>query len=307
MLVGDLLMQKFDLIVIGAGPAGLTCGIYATRANLKTLIIDNQAPGGQVNLTEKIDNYPGLLNVGGFELGEKMHEHAVALGVEEVFDNIVEMNLLGDVKTIKTEYSGEFCARAVVVATGASPRKLNAKNEEKFIGHGVGYCATCDGAFSKGKDVAVVGGGNAAVEEALYLARIARHVDVFHILNQFQCNKVLESQLLNTKNITVHYCTQVKELLGDKKLSGCLVEENGHEKTYDVEGLFVSIGRVPNSGMFEGFERDKQGYFVVGENLETSVPGVFVAGDVRQKVLRQIVTACADGAIAASEVAKYLL
>ena len=300
-------MKKVDVVIIGAGPAGLTASIYATRANLKTLVIDNQAPGGQVNLTGAIDNYPGLPNVSGFELSEKMYAHAESLGAEFLFDNIIEIDLNSQPKTIKTEYSGNVEARAVIIATGASARKLVAKGASRFEGHGLGYCATCDGAFAKGKEVAVVGGGNAAVEEVLYLSRIASKVYVFHMLDDFQCNKVLEKQLYETANVEIHLNTVVEEVLGDKKIEGARVNENGTEKTYDIQGLFVSIGRVPSSILFADIEKDKFGYIITKEDLSTNIPGVFVAGDVRQKALRQIVTATADGAIASDSVSKYLL
>ena len=299
-------MKQYDLIILGGGPAGLTCAIYATRANLKTLVIENQAPGGQVNLTETIDNFPGLPNVGGFELGEKMSAQAEALGAEFVFDNVVEKHICEKTKVVKTEYSGDFEAKAIVVATGARPRKLGAKGEEKLLGRGVGYCATCDGAFAKGKIVAVVGGGNAAAEEALYLSRIAQKVYVFHILQELQCNKVLEQQLMSNPKIEVLFGTKVVELLGEKSLEKAIVERNGEKQEFELGGLFVSIGRVPNTGDFFELEKDNAGYVVAGENLSTNIEGVFVAGDVRQKELRQIVTACADGAIAADSVAKYL-
>lgn len=305
-MVGDLLMNKYDLIILGAGPAGLTAAIYATRANLKTLVIDNQAPGGQINLTETIDNYPGLPNIGGFELGQKMHAHAESLGAEFVFDNIIRADYKGDIKTLETEYSGSFTARAIIIATGASPRRLGAKGEEKLLGRGVGYCATCDGAFAKGKVVAVVGGGNAAVEEALYLSRIAQKVYLFHILQELQCNKVLEQQLRSNPKIEIMFGTSVKELLGDSSLEAAIIERNGKTEKVELGGLFVSIGRVPNASSFVDLTRDKQGYIVAGEDLSTNIAGVYVAGDVRQKFLRQIVTACADGAVAADSVAKYL-
>lgn len=300
-------MKQVDVVIIGAGPAGLTASIYATRANLKTLVIDNQAPGGQVNLTGAIDNYPGLPNVSGFELSEKMYAHAESLGAEFLFDNITEMKLDGKIKTIKTEYSGDVEARAVIIATGASPRRLAAKNADKFEGHGLGYCATCDGAFAKGKEVAVVGGGNAAAEEVLYLSRIASKVHVFHMLGDFQCNKLLENELYKTSNVEIHLNTTVEEVLGDKKIEGARVKENGIEKTYDIQGLFVSIGRVPSATLFADIEKDKFGYILANEDLSTNIAGVFVAGDVRQKMLRQIVTATADGAIAATSASKYLL
>ena len=300
-------MKQVDVVIIGAGPAGLTASIYATRANLKTLVIDNQAPGGQINLTGAIDNYPGLPNVSGFELGEKMFAHAESLGAEFLFDNITQMDIKGKTKIIKTEYSGDVEAKAVIISTGASPRRLPAKNADKFEGHGLGYCATCDGAFAKGKEVAVVGGGNAAIEEVLYLARIASKVHVFHMLGDFQCNKVLENQLYETKNVEIHLNTRVEEVLGDKKIEGARVKENDIEKTYEIQGLFVSIGRVPSSVIFGDIEKDKFGYILAKEDLSTNIDGIFVAGDVRQKTLRQIVTAVADGAIAADSASKYLL
>lgn len=298
--------MNYDLIIIGAGPAGLTAGIYATRAGLKTLVIENKASGGQVNLTQTIDNYPGLLNVDAFDLGQKMFEHAKALDVEFVFDTIMDHDFKNNRKYLKTEYSGEFFAKAVIIATGASPRKLNALGEEKLIGRGVGYCATCDGAFAKGKIVAVVGGGNSAAEEALYLSRIAQKVYIFHILKELQCNKVLESQLKSNPKINILFETKVEELLGNKHLEQVKVKTNGCQKVYDLEGLFVSIGRVPNSNDFSEINVDSNGYIIADEKLQTNIQGVFVAGDVRQKVLRQIITACSDGAIAVDSVSKFL-
>ena len=299
-------MNKFDLIILGGGPAGLTCSIYATRANLKTLIIENRAPGGQINLTETIDNYPGLPNISGFDLAEKMSKQAADLGTEFVFDNCVDIQLDGKLKKIVTEYSGTFLADAIVIATGASPRLLNADGEQKFLGKGVGYCATCDGAFAKNKRVAVVGGGNSAAQEALYLARIAQKVFIFHILEELQCNEVLKQQLFNNPKIEIVFGAKVCQILGDKSINKVVVEKNGELVDFSIDALFVSIGRVPNSNQFYGLDKDKFGYIVANNDLSTNIAGVFVAGDVRQKDIRQIVTACADGAVAADSVAKFL-
>ena len=299
----------YDLIIIGAGPAGITAGIYATRFNLDVLIIEKMNTGGQVNLTSKIDNFPAFPEIQGFELSQKFHEHAESLGVNFVFDEVTEVELENSEKIVHTEYSGNFSAPCVILATGARPRQLGVENEENFVGRGVCYCAVCDGGFYKDKDVIVVGGGNSALEEAFLLKNIAKSVRLVHMLDDFQANASLIEKLKNDDKIIFETGVQVSEIKGNEKLESVVIRSvrTGEMKEVSVDGLFVSIGRIPNSEMFgTQLKKDSNGYIETNEDMETSLKGVFAVGDVRTKKIRQIVTACSDGAIASTN-AYFLL
>ena len=301
--------MNYDLIIIGAGPAGITAGIYATRFNLNVLIVEKMNTGGQVNLTSKIDNFPAFPEIEGFELSQKLHSHAEALGVNFLFDEVKSVSLEGQTKTVVTEYSGEVSAPCVIVATGARPRKLGIEKEEELTGRGVCYCAVCDGGFYKDKDVVVVGGGNSALEEAFLLKNIAKKVTLVHILDDFQANAKLIEKLKNDDKIEYMTTTEVKEICGTDKLESIKVQnvKTGEQKEIMADGMFVSIGRVPNSELFEGsLKIDKNGYIEADEDMQTNIEGVYAVGDIRTKKIRQIVTACADGAIAATNAYYYL-
>ena len=302
-------MQNFDVIIIGAGPAGLTAGLYSARAGLRTAVIERVAAGGAVNTTPDVENFPGFLKVAGYDLGKKMHEQAEKAGAEFIYDEIASVNLRS--KTVRC-LGGEFSAKALIIATGAGPRPLGCEGEDEFAGSGVHNCALCDGAFYKGKDVVVAGGGNAAVEEAIYLSAIAKSVTIVNMTENFNAQQVLVDKL--PKTVKIFHSHTVQKISGSSKVeridikcnSGVKCAEKGKTcagvKTIPCDGIFVAIGRIPNTDLFKKqCDISKAGYIRVdGDSLETSVKGVFAAGDVIEKPVRQIVTACADGAIAAT-------
>jgi len=286
--------KECDILIIGSGPAGMTAAIYAVRSGLNTLILESTGAGGQIISTNEIDNFPGFVKISGAELAMKMSEQVEASGVETIYDEIV--NLSG--KTV-TCNDTKITAKAIIIATGASPRKIGCPGEEKFLGSGIHFCALCDGAFYKDKDIIVAGGGNSAVEEVLYLAPIAKSITMVNAFPNFTAFKTLTDQL--PKNLKIYHNTTVKEVIGEKKLEGIKLS-NGEIITCD--GVFVAIGRKPNTELFD-VELTKDKYIKVNQKLETNIPGVFAAGDVCEKHVRQIVTACADGAIAATHAAEY--
>lgn len=293
----------FDTIIIGGGPAGYTAALYAARAGLDTVIIERMSIGGQMTLTGDIENYPGFdEGVDGITLGMKMQSGAERFGAKTIYDEVIRVDFSGEVKKIET-LGGEYFAKTVIIAVGASPRELGLKNENEFVGRGIHYCAHCDGRFYKDKTVAVVGGGNSAAADALYLSRLVKKVYLVHRRDTLRATKIYHKPLFEAENIEFLWNSQVTALNGEKKLSA--VEINGEELTLD--GVFVSIGRRPATEFLKGvLPLDEQGYVIAGEDTKTSIDGVFVAGDVRTKSLRQIVTAVSDGAIAADMVEKYL-
>lgn len=297
----------YDVIILGAGPAGLTAGIYAARGGLKTVIVESKAVGGQAALTAEIENYPGFKNISGFELTSLMQSQCENLGVEFVYDIPSELDLQSDVKTVKTAYSGTLEGKTVIIATGALPRTLGVERESAFIGGGVSYCATCDGAFFKGKPVAVVGGGNTAVEDALYLKNFASEVYLIHRRDALRASAVL-SDKIKSSGVKILWDSVVTELVGDNKLQAVLVKnvKTGETKRVDCNGLFVAVGQKPASEGLAGVELDQNGYVITDDAMRTNLQGVFAAGDIRKKTLRQVVTATADGAIAAESAIAYL-
>ncbi len=297
----------YDVIILGAGPAGLTAGIYAARGGLKTVIVESKAVGGQAALTAEIENYPGFKNISGFELTSLMQSQCENLGVEFVYDIPSELDLQSDVKTVKTAYSGTLEGKTVIIATGALPRTLGVERESAFIGGGVSYCATCDGAFFKGKPVAVVGGGNTAVEDALYLKNFASEVFLIHRRDALRASAVL-SDKIKSSGVKILWDSVVTELVGDNKLQAVLVKnvKTGETERVDCNGLFVAVGQKPASEGLAGVELDPNGYVITDDAMRTNLQGVFAAGDIRKKTLRQVVTATADGAIAAESAIAYL-
>lgn len=299
----------YDIIIIGSGPAGLAAAIYGERAKLNTLVIEKDyISGGQVNDTYEIDNYPGLKGVSGFELANKFKEHADALGAHFVTEEIVEAELQGQVKLVKTT-SNTYEAITVIIATGARHKELGAKGENDYAGIGVSYCATCDGAFFKDKVVTVVGGGDVAVEDAIFLARGSRKVYLVHRREELRAAKQLCEKLFSLDNVEILWNSEVREISGQGKVQQLKIYNNKECSEYDLntDGLFVAVGIEPNSSVFaKELKLDDLGYIVAGENCETNIPGVFAAGDVRKKQLRQVVTAVADGANAVTSAEKYI-
>ena len=300
----------YDVIIVGGGPGGYTAALYATRAGLSTLILEKMAVGGQMAATSVIDNYPGFdEGIDGFSLGEKMKAGAERFGAETVFAEVTDSLLEGNVKEIQTT-EGTFYSKAVIIATGASPRKLGLEEEDKLVGRGVGYCAVCDGMFYRGKDVVVVGGGNSAVEDAIYLSRICNKVRLVHRRDTFRASKIYQDELFKTENIELILDSEVKEILYEEKVNGVRVVNNktGVDSIIATDGVFISIGRQPISDIWKGqVEMDEIGYIVADETTKTNISGVFAVGDVRTKALRQVVTATADGAVAAHYVEEYIL
>ncbi len=306
--------QIYDLIILGAGPAGLAAGLYGARAGLSTLILEKGADGGQAILTDRVENYPGAMleDETGYSLTERMLAQAESFGAVRKNAEIQSVQLEGDVKVLAGS-SGEYQARTVILATGASPRRLGCPGEEAFTGRGVSYCATCDGAFFRGREVFVVGGGDSAVEEALFLTRFARKVTIIHRRDQLRAVKTLQDRAFANEKIDFIWDSTVEALEGQEVLQTIRLrnKKTGEIRSITAEeggmlGLFVFVGLTPNTQIFEGKLELENGYVKTGENMRTSVPGVFAAGDLRVKSLRQIITAAADGAIAAMEAQRYL-
>ncbi|MDO5414663.1 MAG: thioredoxin-disulfide reductase [Bacillota bacterium] len=301
--------RVYDMIVIGGGPAGYTAALYAARAGLDTVVLEKLSAGGQMALTSQIDNYPGFdEGIDGFELGEKMQAGAERFGVETELAEVLSFELDGEVKKLVTD-SGDFYGKTVVISTGANPRELGVDKEQQLVGRGVNYCAACDGMFYKGKVVAVVGGGNSAVADAMILSRIAEKVIIVHRRDTLRATKVYHDALEKAGNVEFAWDSVVTELLHEEKLTGLRIKnvKTEEESVLECDGVFVSVGRAPVTELFKDIlELDKAGYIVADESTRTNIPGVFAAGDVRTKVLRQVVTAVADGAMAAHYAEEYI-
>ena len=297
----------YDLIVVGGGPGGYTTALYGARAGLRVLVLERLAPGGQMALTHQVDNYPGFpQGVNGYALAQSMYEQALHFGAESKFTEVKTLALEQTPKRIDTD-SGSYYAHTVVIATGADPRKLGLPREEELTGKGVAYCAACDGMFYKGKTVAVVGGGNTALTDALLLSRVAKQVYLIHRREEFRADRVSLQAAQNAGNVQILTNAQVTELLGQERLTGVRVRRGEDQQVLSCDGLFVSIGRKPASAPVAGqLDLDDGGYIVAGEDTRTNIPGVFVVGDVRTKQVRQIVTALADGAVAVHQAEAYL-
>ncbi len=300
----------YDVIIVGSGPAGLAAAIYGQRAGLSSLVLEESyVSGGQVLNTYDVDNYPGLPGISGMELAEKFHEHAKSMGASFLTAAVTAIREEGDRKVVETA-KGDLSARTVILATGAHYRLLGVPGEERLTGMGVSYCATCDGAFFRDKTVAVVGGGDVAVEDAIFLARGCKKVYVIHRRDQLRAAKILQEKLLSLDNVEMKWNCVAEEILGDSQVSGVKVRDvkTGEGSELAVNGVFIAVGILPNTGFLGDFvQLDEGGYIVAGEDMKTSVPGVFAAGDVRTKALRQIITAAADGANAITSVEAYLL
>ena len=300
----------YDTLIIGGGPAGYTAALYATRAGLDTAILERMSPGGQMVLTDIIDNYPGFPEgVDGITLGMNMQMQAERFGAQTIYEDVVSVDFTDPAAKIIKTTSGTYIARTVIIATGANPRELGLEKERELTGKGVHYCAHCDGRFYKGKTVAVVGGGNSAVSDALYLSRVTGKVYVIHRRDSLRATKIYHEPLMKAENVEFVWDSAVTEILSDGRVTGVKVKnlKDGSEHQLDFSGLFVSIGRSPATDFLKGsIELDAYGYIVADESTRTSVPGVFAVGDVRTKALRQVVTAVADGATAIHYAEEYL-
>ena len=296
-----------DIIIIGAGVAGLTSAIYALRANLSVIVFDKNYYGGQVTLTSDIQNYPGIAKISGVDFAISVYNQAVALGADIRFEEVNEISLDGEIKTVKSQ-SGEYQTKTIIIANGAERRKLNCEGEMRLSSKGVSYCATCDGALYKGKDVAIVGGGNTALEDALFLSNNCNKVYLIHRRDSFRGEKILAESVLGRENIEVIYDSAVEEICGEETVSSIKVKslKKNSVREIDVKAIFIAIGLEPKNHMFKSIPLDKHGYIIAGEDCITEIDGVYVAGDTRTKVLRQIVTAASDGAIAAFQAGNYI-
>lgn len=334
--------KLYDLIIIGSGPAGLAAAIYAQRARLNTLVLEKAAmSGGQVLNTYEVDNYPGMPGMNGFDLGMKFRQHADRLEAEFVEDEVLKIVLATEAEmnsedefdaepTLQTEprelqaaelrrsfspmwkkvvgKKGNYLTKTVIIASGATHRRLGAPGEDRLAGRGISYCATCDGAFFKKKVTAVVGGGDVALEDAIFLSRLCSHVYLIHRRDELRGAKVLQEKLFSLDNVTVVWDSVVEDILGEQRVTGVSLKnvKTGEAFVLDVDGVFIAVGILPNSQAFEGVVEMDHGYIQADENGNTSVPGIYAAGDVRTKQLRQIVTAVADGANAVTSVERYL-
>lgn len=301
--------QIYDVLIVGSGPAGMTAAIYGKRAGLSVAVLEgNYINGGQILNTYEVDNYPGLPGISGLDLADKFKEHAVSHGAEFVRGKAERVTLEGDIKVIHTRKE-EFRCRTLIIAAGAVHRKLDVPGEETLNGMGVSYCATCDGAFFRDKTVAVVGGGDVAVEDAIFLARGCKKVYVIHRRDELRAAKTLQDSLFSTEGVEMYWNGIVTEIHGQGKVEKITVENTKtHERQeLDVDGVFIAVGITPDTEFVKDFLKlDGQGYIVAGEDGKTSVPGVFAAGDIRTKQLRQIITAAADGANCITSAEEYL-
>ena len=303
-------MADHHVIIIGGGPAGLTAGIYASRAHLKTILLESMIPSGQAYMTEKIENYPGFPDgISGRELIERFTQQATRFGLDiQQFTPVDKVEVTKDIRTVIAG-DKKFSAQALIIATGAKWNQLGIPGEEEFTGRGISYCATCDGAFFKDQEVAVVGGGDTAIEDALYLSRLARKVYVIHRRDQLRAQKILQRKALEEQTIEFIWDTVVKEIKGEDAVKTLLLENVKDAKQTEVAvgGVFIAVGQRPNTDFVDGLiELDNKGYIVTDQNCATTVAGIFAAGDVRQKDLRQISTAVGDGALAASSAERYI-
>ena len=301
--------EIYDLAILGAGPAGISAAIYAARARLNTLWIERKfAQGGQIVDTYEVDNYPGLPGINGMDLGEKMAAHAEKLGLSPLRENVVSVEDEDGIKVIRTK-KNEYRARAVILAFGAAHRTLGIPGEESLSGMGVSYCATCDGAFFRDRTVAVIGGGNVAAEDAILLSRTCKKVYVIHRRDQMRADQILQEKLFACENVEMIWDTVPVSIEGEEMVSGIKLQnkKTGEERELPLDGVFIVVGIVPNTELFRNLVKlDESGYIVAGEDCVTSTPGIFAAGDIRTKQLRQVITAAADGANAVTSAERIL-
>lgn len=297
----------YDIIIIGGGPAGLTAATYACRAGKTVLVIEKAAFGGQITWSPKVENFPTIISISGTELGDRLLEQTMEQGAEVELEEVTAVETDGDVKRVCCDSGAEYEAKAIIIATGAKPRMLGLEREEELVGSGVGFCAVCDGAFYKGRDVAVNGGGNSALQDAMLLSETCRRVYLIHRRSSFRGEEKLVEALRRRENVEFILESTVEELLGDTELRGIAVRHPGGRREIELDGLFVAVGHEPDNKIFaELMELDAAGYAVSGEDCRTKTPGVFVAGDCRRKAVRQLTTAVADGSAAALAACGYI-
>jgi len=295
--------DNYDIVIIGGGPAGISAGIYAVQGGLKPLIIEKTVEGGQMNFTELVENYPGFKSIEGSEIAEKFGDHAKYYGVDFHFSSVTEILNNEENKIVKTDDGKVINTKIIIIATGANPKPLGVEGEKDFSGKGISYCASCDGHFFKGQKVAVIGGGNTALEESLYLAKIAKEVVIIHRRDKLRADKLYQDRAMALDNVTFKFDSEVVAFKGDKKLKTLSIKDKKENKVYDEEfdGAFAFIGHVPATGFLgDMLKTDPRGYIETDQNMETNLKGIYATGDVRNTILRQVVTAVADGAIAAS-------
>lgn len=299
----------YDIVIIGGGPAGLTSALYAARAGLKTVVFEKEVLGGKITTAPHVENYPAFVEgVNGFELGDMMANQAKKYGAEINYEEVTALNLKDKIKTVKLS-DREVQAKAVILAMGSKNRKLEIEGEDKLIGRGISYCATCDGNFFRGQDVAIIGGANSAVMEALYLANIAKTVHIIYRRDSFRAEKVFVDRLEKVPNIISHLNSNIIKLISDDVLKGVKIQNNKTLETQklSISGLFVAIGHLPNTELVEDqVELDSKKYIITNEAMATNLEGVYAAGDIRSNAFRQVITACADGARAAESAIEYL-
>lgn len=297
----------YDIIIVGAGPAGLTAAIYGRRALKSVLVLEALSYGGQIINTLDIENYPAAAHISGFDFATNLYNQVKELGAEVKFEKVTNITDMGDIKKVATA-KNEYETKTIILATGADNRKLGLENEDSLIGKGISYCATCDGNFFKGKDVAVVGGGNTALEDTLYLTDLVNKVYLIHRRDEFRGDPTIVEKLKEKNNVEFVYNSNVTKLISNDKLEAIEVtNKDGSKKEISVSGLFVAIGKVPENENFKNLiNLDDSGYIIASEDCHTNIEGIFVAGDNRVKELRQLVTATSDGAIAATEAVKYI-
>lgn len=299
----------YDLIILGGGPAGLTAGLYAARSRLKTVLIEKTYLGGQIVNTYQLENYPGYEEITGADLVAKMEAQVRKHGLEIVLEDVESLDITGEIKRVKTANNKVYEAKAIILAMGATPRKLGVPNEDRFIGAGISFCATCDGAFYRDAVVAVIGGGNTAVEDALYLTKFAKKVYIIHRRDQLRATKIEQEKAFANEKIEFIWNTVVVDVEGEYGVERIRLKnvKTGEESTLNVEGVFVAIGYDPNTELVKGIvELDEYGYIITDDDMKTNIPGVFAAGDIRHKLLRQVITAAGDGATAAYAAEKYI-
>ena len=301
--------KNFDLVILGGGPGGYTAALYGARAGLKVAVLERLSAGGQMALTHQIDNYPGFPEgIDGYSLAEKMQAQAHRFGAETIYTEVREADLLSEPKRLQTDKDTIF-AKALILATGANPRPLGLPEEKELVNRGVAYCAACDGMFYRGKTVVVVGGGDTAAADTLLLSRICKEVHLVHRRDSLRATKIYHEPIERAENVVIHWNTTVEKILHQKKVTGLVLKntKTGEETELACEGVFVSVGRIPNTELFASqLELDSAGYIVAGEDTCTGIAGVYAVGDVRTKALRQVVTAVADGAVAAHQAEEYL-
>ncbi len=301
----------YDILIIGGGPAGYTAALYACRAGFDTVIVERMSVGGQMMLTDIIDNYPGFVQgVDGFTLSQNMQQQAERFGANTVYDEVISVDFNSEIKEVQTAFSGKLFARVVIIASGANPRELGLENEQELIGQGVHYCAHCDGRFYKDKEVVVVGGGNSAVSDALYLSHLCKKVYLVHRRDVLRATKIYHDPIMKAENVEFCYNSVMSKINTENQQisSVTLIDTKTNEKReVKCDGVFISIGRKPATEFLQGvLELDKGGYIVADESTKTNIDGVFAVGDVRTKVLRQVVTAVSDGAVAVHYAEEYL-